>query len=82
MKTLITDNLMYVGSPKNDRFWIYNIENGNVNFNKICAKNDELITKDMLKFTCDYIRNISNNFDTVGCLTSTVYKMIKKGFVL
>lgn len=82
IKTLITDNLMYVGSPKNDRFWIYDIKEGNVNFNKICDKNDKLITKDMLKFTCDYIREIPNKFDFVGCLTSTVYKMIKKGIDL
>lgn len=82
IKTLITDNLMYVGSPKNNRFWIYDIKNGNVVKSSVCNKYNELITKDMLKFTCDYIRNIPNNFDTVGCLTSTVYKMIKKGFVL
>lgn len=82
MKTLITDNLMYVGSPKNDRFWIYYIKDGNVVKSSVCNKYNELITKDMLKFTCDYIREIPNKFDFVGCLTSTVYKMIKKGIDL
>ena len=82
MKTLITDNLMYVGSPKNDRFWIYSVENEDIKLKSVCNKYSELITKDMLKFTCDYIREISNKFDFVGCLTSTVYKMIKKGIDL
>lgn len=82
IKTLITDNLMYVGSPKNDRFWIYDIKDGNVVRSSVCNKYNELITKDMLKFTCDYIREIPNKFDFVGCLTSTVYKMIKKGIDL
>lgn len=80
MKTLITDNLVRQGSPKSDnRFWIYNIENDNVKFNKVCSKSDELITNDMLKFTCDYIREQEGNY---SCLGSTVYKMIKKGFNL
>ncbi|MDC4245634.1 hypothetical protein [Clostridium perfringens] len=82
IKMLITDNLMYVGSPKSDRFWIYNIKDGDITLLSTCTKYNELITKDMLKFTCDYIRNIPNNFDTVGCFTSTVYKMIKKGIDL
>lgn len=83
IKTLITDNLIRLGSSTSkDRFYIFSIKDGSFKLIKTCAKNDELITKDMLKFTCDYIRNIPNNFDTVGCLTSTVYKMIKKGFVL
>lgn len=82
IKMLITDNLMHIGSPKSDRFWIYDIEDGNITLTSTCTKYNELITKDMLKFTCDYIRNIPNNFDTVGCLTSIVYKMIKKGINL
>lgn len=83
IKMLITDNLMHVGFPKNDdRFWIYDIEDGNITLTSTCDKYSELVTKDMLKFTCDYIRNITNNFDTVGCLGSTVYKMIKKGIVM
>ncbi|MDK0621513.1 hypothetical protein P5E90_11785 [Clostridium perfringens] len=83
MKTLIVDNLIRLGSSiDKNRFYIFSIKDGNFKFNKICAKNDELITKDMLKFTCDYIREIPNKFDFVGCLTSTVYKMIKKGIDL
>ncbi|MGM8331762.1 hypothetical protein [Clostridium perfringens] len=82
IKTLITDNLMYVGSPKNDRFWIYGVENEDIKLKSVCNKYNELIDGDMLKFTCDYIREIPNKFDFVGCLTSTVYKMIKKGIDL
>ncbi|WP_075810125.1 DUF1540 domain-containing protein [Clostridium perfringens] len=83
MKTLITDNLIRQVSPKtSNRFWIYNIEDGNLKLDKTCNRNDELITKDMLKFTCDYIREIPNDFGTIGCLGSTVYKMIKKGIDL
>ncbi|HFD2052084.1 TPA: DUF1540 domain-containing protein [Clostridium perfringens] len=82
IKMLIIDNLMYVGSPKSDRFWIYDIENENITLTSTCNKYNELITKDMLKFTCDYIRKIPNKFDFVSCLTSTVYKMIKKGINL
>lgn len=83
MKILITDNILMMGSSKaNNRFWIYKINDKEIKLASGCSKYNELITDDMLKFTCDYIRNIPNNFDTVGCLTSTVYKMIKKGFVL
>ncbi|MCX0396253.1 hypothetical protein LI014_02485 [Clostridium perfringens] len=80
MKTLITDNLIRLGSSTSkDRFYIFNIKDGNFKLNKTCAKNDKLITKDMLNFTCEYIREQECNY---GCLTSTVYKMIKKGIDL
>lgn len=80
MKTLIVDELIRLGSSiDKNRFYIFSIKDGNFKLNKICAKNDELITKDMLNFTCDYIREQKDNY---GCLTSTVYKMIKKGIDL
>lgn len=83
MKTLITDNLLMMGSSKaNNRFWIYKINDKEIKLASGCDKYNELITNDMLKFTCDYIREIPNKFDFVGCLTSTVYKMIKKGIDL
>lgn len=83
MKTLITDNLIIQGSSKVDnRFWIYKINGKEIKLASGCDKYNELITDDMLKFTCDYIREIPNNFNTIGCLTSTVYKMIKKGLNL
>ncbi|MDU4051053.1 MAG: hypothetical protein E7H33_09070 [Clostridium perfringens] len=80
IKTLITDNAIRQGSMKSDsRFWIYKIEDKRLEIKRCCDKFDELITKDMLKFTCDYIREREGNY---GCLTSTVYKMIKKGIDL
>ncbi|MDU5206302.1 MAG: hypothetical protein E6182_10085 [Clostridioides difficile] len=83
MKTLITDNILMMGSSKaNHRFWLYEISEGEIKLASGCDKYNELITDDMLRFTCDYIREIPNNFNTVGCLTSTVYKMIMKGFNL
>lgn len=83
IKTLITDNILMMGSSKaNNRFWIYKINDKEIKLASGCSKYNELITDDMLRFTCNYIREISNDFDTIGCLTSTVYKMIKKGINL
>ncbi|MBO3398555.1 hypothetical protein JJB71_13505 [Clostridium perfringens] len=80
MKTLIVDELIRVGYAKSsNRFLICNIENNNVELCNACNKYNELITKDMLKFTCDYIREQECN---CGCLTSTTYNMIKKGIDL
>ncbi len=83
MKTLIIDELIRVGYPKaRNRFLICVVSDEHVEFCQACDKYNELIDRDMLKFTCDYIRNIPNDFDTVGCLTSTVYRMIKGGINL
>lgn len=80
MKTLIVDELIRIGYAKSsNRFLICNIENDNVELCNVCNKYNKLITKDMLKFSCDYIREQECNY---GCLTSTTYNMIKKGFDL
>lgn len=80
IKTLIVDELIRIGYAKSsNRFLICNIENNNIELCNACNKYNELITKDMLKFTCDYIREQECN---CGCLTSVTYNMIKKGFDL
>lgn len=78
IKTLITDNAIRQGTKANNRFWIYTFENNDIKSTSVCDKYNEIITKDMLKFTCDYIRNRGS----YGCLTSTAYKMIMKGINL
>lgn len=82
MKTLITDNLTLVSTSKNkNRFWIYNIKDNELKLDDACDKYNKLITEDMLKFTCDYIRECTQKHDYF-CLLTSDYEMIKKGIDL
>ncbi|MCH1964363.1 hypothetical protein MCG45_16155 [Clostridium perfringens] len=79
IKTLIIDNLTLVGTTKNkNRFWICNIKDGTLELDDACDKYNKLITEDMLKFTCDYIRECGKKHDYF-CLLTSDYEMIKKG---
>lgn len=78
IEILITDNAIIQGAKAGNRFWIYTFENNDLKKTYTCDKYNKLITTDMLKFTCDYIRESEN----YGCLTSVQYKMIKKGIDL
>lgn len=77
INSVIVDNLLYYGTKSNQRFFEYTKSNDNV-IGQCFSKNNNLITKEMLKFSCDYIRAYSKQ----GCITSTAYKMILKGFDL
>lgn len=79
IRTLITDNVLRQGSTKcSNRFWIFEIEADDIKETMVCDKYNKLITEDMLKFSCDCIRDGKND----GCLTSVAYKMIIKGINL
>lgn len=82
MKTLIIDNLTLVGSAKSkNRFWICNIKDNTLKLDNACDKNDKIITKDMLKFTCDYIRECTQKHNYF-CLLTSEYEIINKGIDL
>lgn len=78
---IIIDNLLYIGDPKADNRFITVTYDSNIrdlygNYS-IDRPSDKYIDK-IKRYTCDYIRETGRE----GCIYSTVFKMIMKGFNL
>lgn len=87
---VIVDNLIYYNSSHaSNRFWIYSTEeNDDMDFFRVSDKSNlsevlndyNVEVKDLLKITCDYIREQEKYVS--GVLHSVAYKMIMKGIDL